>query len=110
MWKVSFVPLNGIGGHLILVHLSISLELWQESYKDILRGQIPLVKTIQTFDPDPSIFTKNQQNRGSIKSHCQHVENVISLGQKIVEHHIILKKYESVHPTVVSDNNNKYQI
>ena len=38
-------------------------------------GQIPLVATIQIFDPDHSYFTQK-----SI-----HVRNIINLGQKIME-------------------------
>ena len=46
-------------------------------------GHIPLVTTIQIFDPEHSYFT--QKSIGSIKSHCKHVGNIINLGQKLVE-------------------------
>ena len=81
--RLVLYPWTWYGGHLVLVYLSISLELWHESYKEILMGQIPLVTTIQTFDHDHSYFT--QKLLGSMKSHCQHVGNIINLGQKIVE-------------------------
>ena len=57
--RLVLYPWNWYGGHLVLVHLSISLELWHESYKDTLMGQIQLATTIQTFDPD-HISNKNQ--------------------------------------------------
>ena len=38
-------------------------------------GQIPLVTTIQTFDPDHSYFTQKST----------HVRNIINLGRKIME-------------------------
>ena len=71
VWLVLY-PWNWYGGHLVLVHLSISPELWHESYKDILMGQIPLVTTIQTVDPDHSYFTQKSPN-------------FISSGSKIVK-------------------------
>ena len=69
--RLVLYPWIWYGGHLVLV----SHEVWHESYKDILMGQIPLVTTIQTIDPDHSYFTQK-----SI-----HVRNIINLGQKIME-------------------------
>ena len=56
--RLVLYPWNSYGGHLVLVHLSISLEHLRKSYNDILMGQIPLATTIQTFDPDHLYFTQ----------------------------------------------------
>ena len=76
--RLVLYPCNWYRGHLDLVYLSISLELWHENCKDIHHSWQfkPLTLTIH-------ISHKNQ--KGFITSHCQHVGNIINLSQKIVE-------------------------